>query len=300
MKLGRIISLNTIVALVIFALSMISGFGVQAFSIAPKTIEFRAKPGSVNQFKININNDETSSVCWKLEIQPIAGMTNTGSPIFNNEPSEIASWIKLDRPTVCALAGQTVTSTLIITIPSVVTSSSYYAAVFFTPAITTSTQNGSAVINRVGTLIAIRLDGVPALEQGKISAFSFDGQQKKFIVDFTNDGDVYLRPYGDIIIKNKKGAVLETLPFNEQGMIVLPNSNRLFETIWTKRMYEPVVATLEIFYGTGPKAATASTEINFAGVSDGMESKIITVIALVLLAILIKVAAKKIRSTHYV
>ncbi len=274
---------------------------VGAFSIAPQVIEFRTTPGEIKEFKIKIKNDEKTDLCFKLEIEAISKMNQNGSPVFGTitDSLAIAPWFSLKEKSICAKSGEVINPTLVIQIPNTVRTAGIYATAYLTPTFTTQNNQGPTVINRIGTLIAIRLDQIISVEQGNIAQFGYDKTNKKFLIDFKNDGTIHLRPYGEIVIKTEAGRIVDTLPFNETGGLVLPDSNRYFEILWDKRLYENSLATLQILYGTGPKMTSATTALKAQTQKNEMNSRLMVIALLVIGVIVLRLVIKKIRRNNY-
>lgn len=273
----------------------------QAISIAPSVIEFRAKPGETKEFKIKIKNDEKNEVCFKLAVEAISKMNADGSPVFDTVAASdtIAPWFSLKEKNICAKPGEIISPTLVVRIPNNIKPAGYYAAVYFISSPQNSTAIGSTIVNRVGVLVAIRVDGENVLEQARIGQFIFDEDNKKFIVDFVNEGTVHLRPYGEIVIKTDSGRVVDTLLFNQDGVLVLPGSSRRFLMLWDKSLNENSLATLNIFYGTGPKQATAVVSLKKETAKNEMKTRLMIIGLLVLGAVAFGYVIKKIRRNNY-
>ena len=290
------IKINIIILIAFFV-----GCGMaQAISITPSVIEFRAKPGEMKEFKIKLKNNEKSDICFKLDVEAIKKMNSDGSPVFDTITASrmIAPWFSIKENNICAKSGETINFTLAIKIPDNAKPAGYYAAAYFS-SLPNAAETGSAVVNRIGILVAIRVDGTIIQEQAKISQFIFDGINKKFIIDFTNDGTVHLRPYGEIIIKTNTGKAIDNLPFNEAGVLVLPASTRHFEILWDNRLYESAVATIEILYGTGPKKALAAIALEAQAPKTETNNRLMVFISLIAGAIILGYIIKKIRRNNY-
>lgn len=272
----------------------------QAISISPQMIEFRSSPGEIKEFKIKLKNDEKTEICFKLEVEAIRKMSADGSPVFDTITASriIAPWFAVKEKNVCAKPGEIINPTLVIQIPQNTRPAGYYAAAYFTSVSNGLGDAGSAIINRVGVLVAVRVDGGAILEQGKISQFAYDRISKKFLIDFINDGTIHLRPYGEIVIKNNAGQIIATLPFNEGGVLVLPASNRHFEILWDKRLYENSLATLQVLYGTGPKMASATTELKAQVLENEINSRLGVIGLLIIGALALGFIVKKIRRNY--
>lgn len=246
------------------ALTLIPFFGAQAFSVRPLLVEFRTSPGQVTGHAVRITNDEKNTICLTLETENISAMSSNGAPIFEEKKSiGLAQWISLAEKNICLWPKETREVHLIAAIPDGVLKSGYYAAAFFTPVSAEQKETGAAIVNRVGLLIAARIDNAVLVERGMISKFTYDQATKNFTLNFKNEGNVHLRPYGSIALKNKKGETMETLPVNENGLLVLPESTRNFVVLLQKPMFGKIEASINLFYGTGPKSAIATITIPF-------------------------------------
>lgn len=270
---------------------------VVAISISPPIIEFRANPGEQKEFKIKLKNEENNALCFKLEIEAVKKMQPDGSPIFDTAATSqlISPWFRIKENDLCAKSGETIAPTLVIQIPISVESAGYYAVAFFTPILNDAVNAGSSIINRLGVLIALRLDGQTINEQARLHQFIYDENNKKFLIDFQNEGNIHLRPYGEIVIKTADGQEIEKMPFNEAGVLVLPKSNRQFEINWTKNLEKKALATLEVFYGTGPKKVTATTVISARIPKKQIDKRLLVIGLLVGGALILGYIIKKIR-----
>ncbi|OQA02598.1 MAG: hypothetical protein BWY68_00951 [bacterium ADurb.Bin400] len=80
-----------------------------------------------------------------------------------------------------------------------------------------------------------------------------------FIIRFQNNGNVHLKPTGEIFINNIFGRKVATLRVNEDAGNVLPNSIRKFQIDWDKyNRFGRYTAQAGLIYGDG-KSATGKT-----------------------------------------
>ena len=280
---------GTIIALTPF-------FGAEAISLRPQLIEFRTSPGILTEHKVKITNDEKNTLCVALETENISSMSPTGAPIYQiTENIGLAEWISLAEKSICLLPQETKEVRLAITIPATASLSGYYAAAFFTPTSTPQQSNGAALINRVGILIAARIDTSKTIEQGMISKFAYDDEAKNFIIEFKNEGNVHLRPYGEITLKNKKDEIILTSQVNTDGLLVLPGSTRHFVIPLQKQLFGQIEAEVNLFYGTGPKSAVAKITISFPEIKNKNFYWAIILPLAVLLIFIIRFSLRRLR-----
>lgn len=283
-----------------FTLILLPLFFAQALIISPQIIEFRTNPGKTTEHMVKIKNNESAPTCFELQTENIESMLPDGAPVFlNNKQTALASWVALFDQEVCLKPNEFKTIKLLISIPAVVDKNSYYAAAFFSPVSLNKNGQDNAVslINRIGVLIAARIDTGTTLEQGNVSKFFYNKANKSFEFDFSNEGNVHLRPYGSIVLKNKKGETVETMAVNQEGALVLPQSARRFTVPQKKQLFGKITATLQIFYGTGPKSAVSTITIAFPEIKN-KNSYLAIVLPLVAVSILFGRQTLKRRRTY--
>jgi hypothetical protein len=93
-----------------------------------------------------------------------------------------------------------------------------------------------AIVTRAGILVFLEVSG-KINEKGEVLAFSLP--EKKFLVfqlpdgfkiEFKNAGNTYLKPRGEIAIKNILSSAVATFRVNEKERIILPDNTRFLET----------------------------------------------------------------------
>lgn len=87
----------------------------------------------------------------------------------------------------------------------------------------------------------------------------FENGPITFVTRIKNEGNIHVKPSGDIEIRDMFGNLSATLPINKQEpkSNVLPDSTRRFETQFNKSwMIGRYTANLTLGYGTGGQAIT--------------------------------------------
>ena len=161
----------------------------------------------------------------------------------------------------------------------------HYAAIFLSTAPPEAANTGSqvSIASRIGTLVLVRIAG-EIKESAQMSEFSttsksFDSLPVDFNIRIKNDGNVYLKPMGTIVIKNMWGSVAGKVAVNENGGNVLQDQIRKFDATWVKNpnavgattfwgkyrqekenyAFGSYSADLSLAYGTAGKTLMAST-----------------------------------------
>lgn len=93
---------------------------------------------------------------------------------------------------------------------------------------------------------------------GKQSPF-FENSPIKFVTRIKNDGNVHVKPFGNIEIRDMFGNTVKTITVNPDKSNILPQSIRRFESQFDKPwMIGVYTADLTLGYGTTGQAITNS------------------------------------------
>jgi hypothetical protein len=129
--------------------------------------------------------------------------------------------------------------TMTISMPKYASLGYYYAVVFKPEVSTVSTKDNSVI--KAGNAILVLLDAQTANANPQLQLSSFTATKKlfeylpvNFSVNIKNTGNIYLPPTGDIFISKSSSfkSNSATIPLNEAGGNVLPDSSREFGLSW--------------------------------------------------------------------
>jgi len=121
-------------------------------------------------------------------------------------------------------------------------------------------------VTRAGILVMLRVSG-DIREEGRLSHFSTAGSKRifwsfpvGFSITFKNDGNVHLKPTGDITVKNILGRTKAVVKVNEYLLQILPGSKRSFDPKWetAKFAFGPYKAEISLTYGESQKQVSQS------------------------------------------
>ena len=88
-----------------------------------------------------------------------------------------------------------------------------------------------------------------------------DTSDYNFFTTFYNQGNVHLKPKGEIYITNLFGRQVASVPANRDAQIVMPDSQRIFESVWQQGWrLGRYRATAVLYYGD-PKLETRTSVI---------------------------------------
>lgn len=222
----------------IIAMTAVLGGTAKAMVISPPLIELEANRGDQLANTVKLKNDGEITETYYLSTQAFRAAGEDGKPQFIADNFDIVSWISFQFDSVTLQPGQTTSIPFTLNVPKDAPPGGHYAAVFATT--TPPSVGGSAVQiqARIGTLILVTVAGV-RIESARIIEFSTEKDSYNVLpVNFTvrmqNNGNVHLKPTGEIIIRNFLDVETSRMKINEDEGNILPESMRKFTAIWGK------------------------------------------------------------------
>ncbi len=251
------------------------------FTVTPPLFQLSLQPGETWSSSLTVVNGNAYDIT--VFAQPVLfepdgedGRPRFVGPVAGEEstpdPSTLAGWIDVPRGGLLIKREQTIAIPLSISVPEGAAPGGHYAAILIgnrAPG-TSPAESSLSVTSSIASLIFLRVAG-DVTEQGRIRDFVTDRSiyerpEAKLSLRFEDQGNVHLRPQGDITIYNMFDQKRGYIPVNQTAGYgnVLPGSVRKFTFTWTADSgtwdigrYR-AVATLG--YGTnGKQFATATT-----------------------------------------
>lgn len=212
-------------------LCLIFGFKLSyALTVAPAKIEFNVNPGETVNFDMFVRNDQNYDVNLYSDIE---GFTEEGTTkVFLGKVPEV-EWVEIEKK-VFLKAGDSTNVPVKIKVPENAPPGGHFLVIWFGTA-SAEVKEGIGVGVRVGSLIYINVTG-NVIE--KISVKNFQapkiafGFPVKFRYSILNEGNTYVRPTGDIEIKNIFGRLVANLKVNSKEAQILPGKSKDFEDVW--------------------------------------------------------------------
>ncbi|MEK7478252.1 MAG: hypothetical protein AAB645_02710 [Patescibacteria group bacterium] len=214
------------------------------FAVSPTRNEIRLNPGESTIKNIYITNKLGRDADFKIEIEDISGTKNLSQVIAyygtGLGPYSIKNYVIVNDSVVNVPAGGTKAIPIMISLPKNAKPGGFYGGVFFSVVNNAQTSGGAKIINRLGSLLFLRVKG-EVMEKGEVKIFNIIGGRHylftnnpiDFQVVFANTGNIYLNPYGVVEIKNAKGQVLEN--YTIDPWFVFPDSERARQIHWTHK-----------------------------------------------------------------
>lgn len=210
-----------------------------ALTVSPVRLELSGDPGDTVFGNFKLFNEKDEPLKYYIIFRTFSAKDETGEPNFPEEQDEFISWVNVS-PEVTVPAKDYKELTFKVNIPKDADPSAHFAAIFASTIPPKNEDNSSTlkITGEVGTLILFRVNG--DFKAGA-DILEFDTKERKnsytelpvwFYYRFQNSGDNYIKPLGDIIIKNFFGGTTKVIPANRDKGNILPGSVRKFESAW--------------------------------------------------------------------
>jgi hypothetical protein len=223
-------------------------------TVSPPVIELVAKPGEIVIEKFRVRNNLTEPVVLQIDARRLISDPTEGNPIPENEPTgEELSWVTFDRPEFTANPREWQDITFTIDIPEDA-AYGYYYVFRIKPKDDAAIETTGATVKGellVVTLLNVMKEG--ALADSKLVSFSAKNMVNEYLpVDFTvkleNQGNIHVKPRGNIFITRGGGSEIGILEVNPGIGSILPGGTREFESHWNDGFLvnEPVMENGEV------------------------------------------------------
>lgn len=206
---------------------------------SPLPISLSGPPNSTLTTDIRIKNGSTHDETLKVTLMKFSAYGDEGKPSIADRAKgdDYFDWVSFSPQTFDAPPNQWITVKMTVKLPPSAAFGYYYAAVFSragAPEKSSGRQN--VIVGSTAVLALVEAQVPNAKRTANITSFSADQRFYEFLpatfkVKVHNSGNVHLIPTGNIYINRGKKTVA-TLKVNAAQGNVLPNSNRVFTSIW--------------------------------------------------------------------
>ena len=259
-------------------------FPVQAqesltLSVTPPLFQLAAVKGQAWQSSVKVVNSNSFPITIYANPVNFAPVGEEGRgqfiPIFENDTGgqTLAEWITVTNEAIEIPAETSKDIPFIVNVPENAAPGGHFAAILIG---TKPPENNGATAVRtsqvVSSLFFLSIDG-DVIEKGAIREFSVnDGFVPKpevtFLLRFQNEGNVHVRPQGEIKILNMWGKERGVIPINHGSHFgnVLPDTVRKFDFSWKGESSISDIGrhTAVVTLGYGNKARqTVSQQVSF-------------------------------------
>lgn len=234
----------------------------QAVTVGPAKMEYSVDPGDVIKATIFLMNETRQDATFYPDFEKF--IEEDGQKTFLKDESDLAGWIETET-SVFLLAGEKKNIPFTLRVPENAEPGGHFAVMWWG---TAPPRNGKqvSIVTRAGILVMLRVSG-DIREEGRLLNFSTADSKRifwsfpvGFSVTFKNDGNIHLKPTGQIAVKNILGRTKAVVKVNEYLLQILPGSKRSFEAKWetAKFAFGPYKAELNLNYGESQKQVSQS------------------------------------------
>ncbi len=266
-KLLASLALAALLASSLVGLGPVRAQEVTKLSVSPVSFDFGVNPGATETNVIKVTNSSDSELTLEAKVENILGADENGKVQLTEKETEfsLSSWVTISPARFTLKAKETRTISFAIKVPANAEPGGHYGSVLIGTVASASDTTGSAIVQRVGSLLLIRVAG-EARERGTVTQFqtkSYSGsweEQKSsdnsttflipqkeqldkekvktyfsngpiaFQLTFKNDGNVHFQPQGFVRITNMFGRTVAQLPMYPRN--VFPGVERDNTVIW--------------------------------------------------------------------
>ncbi len=219
---------------------------------------------------MNVTNVTLTKLVYSTSVNDFKAKDETGTPqilLDSTLPptASIVSWVSTDSQfTLDSHQSKKVTAQIMVPINA--EAGGHYGVLRFSGHAPDLSGTGVGLSASAGALILIRVAG-DITESANLASFytANNGNQTSFFetppIDFVtrikNDGNIHVKPTGQVAVTDMFGNLVTTVPVNASESNVLPNSIRRFDDTYNSNwMIGMYTANLTLSYGTHGKAIT--------------------------------------------
>jgi hypothetical protein len=246
----------------------------QGIEISPTLVELNAARGGTYNIKLKLRNVTVSDLVYKVSVDDFSSSDETGSPhiILDSKlpaTASIKTWVVTASQFTLNSHKSTVVDAQII-VPDNAEPGGHYGVLSFSGVAPEVESTGVGLSASAGVLILVRVDG-DITEKASLSSFysAKDNKQSFFfengpitlVTRIKNEGNIHVKPSGNIELRDMFGGLVTSLPINKQEpkSNVLPDSIRRFDSKFDKKwMVGRYTANLTLGYGVKGQAITST------------------------------------------
>jgi hypothetical protein len=255
-------------------ISFIVGSPIQAeevgksFTITPPIFELKANPGDKLDEVISLFNSGESDLTIAVTYENLRPMGEKGQvQVVGGDDESLPSlkdWIKASETTFSLKKGETKNIDFSIAVPGNAEPGGHFATILFgTTNSGKDPATGSLVSQKIGTLVLLTVAG-QAEENAQVVSFSaakrifWQNQDINFTTRIRNDGNVYIRPRGFLVITDIFGRKVSETEIDAKN--ILPSATREATVSFKpKHLIGPFTASIVLVYGDSNQNLNSTT-----------------------------------------
>jgi hypothetical protein len=285
MRLSKII-FGLIAATSVFGVFLTSPVNAQAananaaqgIQISPTLVELNAAKGKTYNIALTVTNVTASDLVYTSSLNDFNAADETGSPhiILDSKlpaTASIVTWVAT-VPKFTLTAHKSMVVNAQITIPDNAEPGGHYGVLRFSGAAPEVESTGVGLSASAGVLILIRVDGTITEKANLASFYTSPTQNGKqgsffengpiwFVTRIQNEGNIHVKPVGNIEVRDMFGGLVANLPVNKDKSNILPNSIRRFDDAKLDKPWMIGLYTVNLTLGYGTTGQAITNTISF-------------------------------------
>lgn len=244
----RWLSLFTLVLSVLIVASSVSpttlaqGNTSQGFSlqVTPSPLVATIKPGQDSTLELRIRNTSSESQSLRMGIRSFNVNEDTGQVnLGDSAPREVTDFISFSQPTFSLKSGEIITQKILVKTPQTAGFTYSFAITVARQTPQRPSDGAAAIEGSVAVFTLLNVDRQGATRKFELGEFSsqkrvYEYLPASFDLKLKNTGNTIIQPRGNIFIQrgSNDSEPIATLPINQGGGYILPNTNRILNSSW--------------------------------------------------------------------
>lgn len=244
----------------------------QGIQVSPALVELNAERGKAYTLNLKVTNITSTKLTYTTDVNDFNSKGEAGSPnvlLDSRLPASasVIDWVStIPEFTLDTREGRTITAQ--VTIPNDAEPGGHYGVIRFSGRAPEVKETGVGLTASTGMLLLIRVSG-DINETASLASFTtarggnqtsfFETAPIQFVTRIKNEGNIHVKPIGNIDVRDWFGNSVTTIAVNESKSNVLPDSIRRFENEYQSNwMFGLYTANLTLGYGTTGQAITST------------------------------------------
>lgn len=209
-----------------------------SIQVSPSPIVEVLKPGESKTLELKILNTGGNPATLKLGLADFTVSKNGDVQLLDSNPDDISGWITFADPTFTAKPGEWFTERIKVDVPKDAGFSYTFAITISNAAQATQKPGQQTLQGKVAVFSLLTIDKPGATRKFEVESFQSAKRLYEYLpADFSfkinNTGNTIVRPFGNIFIQRSGSSkAIATLPLNEKGSYIIPNSGRTLTANW--------------------------------------------------------------------
>lgn len=224
-----------------------------AVTVGPVKLEYVTDPGKTIEGKLFLQNEESVTHSFYPSFEKFTEVN--GQKSFTKEKSDLSTWFQVEQK-ITLKPGEGRQIPFKIAVPNNAPPGGHFTVIWWSTSPPSESGEQVSIVTRAGILVYLTVSG-DVRESGTLSNFRglnrfSNGAPFAFSYTLENTGNTYLKPSGELAIKNIFGKTRASLPANQYGTNILPQSSRDFnDQIQSDNFFFGIYrAELNLAYGT--------------------------------------------------